>query len=87
MSHIRTLAGRNEVDLVVEYDGGRVFGIEIKASSAPSSSDARHLVWMREQLGDRFQAGAVFHTGPEVLRLAPQVVALPICALWGRRAV
>lgn len=83
LSHIRTGGGRNEVDLVVEYDGGRIFGIEIKATSIPRTSDARHLFWLAEQVGDRFAGGVVFHTGPEVLELGPRVLALPICSLWG----
>jgi hypothetical protein len=41
-----------EHDLVIEYGGGRVAGLEIKASAAPKSSDARDLVWLREELGD-----------------------------------
>jgi predicted AAA+ superfamily ATPase len=83
LAHIRTGGGRNEVDLVVEYDGGRVFGIEIKATSVPRSTDARHLFWLAEQLGDRFAGGVVFHTGPELIELGPGVLALPICSLWG----
>src|ERR1700692_4785188 len=39
--------------------------------------------WLREQLGERFLAGAVLHTGPRPFRLAERVFALPICALWG----
>jgi uncharacterized protein len=86
MSHIRTGGGRNEVDVVIEYDGGRVFGVEIKATSVPRASDARHLVWLREHLGDRFAGGVVFHTGPATVDLGPGVLALPICALWGDAA-
>jgi uncharacterized protein len=83
MSHVRTAGGRNEVDLVVEYDGGRVFGIEVKASSVPKVADARHLSWLEEELGDRFLGGVVFHTGPDIIRFGQKIVALPICALWG----
>ena len=83
LSHIRTGGGRNEVDLVIEYDGGRVFGIEIKATSVPRPRDARHLFWLAEALGDQFAGGVVFHTGPEMLELGPRVLALPLCSLWG----
>ncbi|WP_205528530.1 ATP-binding protein [Desertimonas flava] len=86
LAHVRTAGGRNEVDLVVEYDGGRVYGIEIKASSAPRPDDARHLRWLADELGDRFAGGVVFHTGPDSIRLGPDVVALPICSLWGTPA-
>lgn len=83
LSHLRTDGGRQEVDLLVEYDGGSVFGIEIKASASPTVRDARHLAWLAEQLGDDFLGGAVFHTGPEIIRLEERIHALPICALWG----
>jgi uncharacterized protein len=86
LSHLRSAGGRQEVDLLVEFDGGRLFGIEIKASAAPSPDDARHLYWLREQLGDKFVGGVVFHTGPEIIRFADDIVALPICALWGSDA-
>jgi uncharacterized protein len=83
LSHLRSAGGRHEVDLMVEFDGSRMVGIEIKATAAPTPDDARHLFWLRQELGDRFIGGVVFHTGPEILRFADDVVALPICALWG----
>lgn len=86
VAHIRTAGGRQEVDLVVEFGAGRVHGIEIKATSRPRVADARHLLWMAEHLGDRFIGGTVFHTGPGIIELAPRIVALPICALWGTAA-
>ncbi len=81
--HLRTQGGRQEVDLLVELDAGKVLGIEIKASSAPSRHDAAHLCWLRDELGDRFVAGAVLHTGPAVYPLDSKILAVPICAIWG----
>lgn len=81
--HLRTEGGRREVDLVAELAGRRVIGIEIKAAAAPTARDARHLVWMRDELGDRFVAGVVLHTGPRLYELADKIVAAPICTLWG----
>lgn len=82
LHHVRTKEGRQEIDLVVE-SAGSVLGIEFKASAAPSADDARHLTWMRDLLGDRFLAGAVVHTGPEVFVVADRILAVPLCALWG----
>ena len=63
--------------------GGRyVVAVEIKAHSAPTPHAARHLVWLREQLGDRFLAGVVLHTGPRIYRLDDRVVAAPIASIW-----
>ncbi|MBC7460566.1 MAG: DUF4143 domain-containing protein [Thermoleophilia bacterium] len=80
--HLRTEAGRHEIDLLAERAGGNVVAIEVKASAAPTAGDAAHLGWLRDRLGDRFQHGVVFHTGPHAYSLGDRVTALPICALW-----
>jgi predicted AAA+ superfamily ATPase len=82
LHHLRQEKGQHEVDIIVEYGGGRVFAFEIKASSAPTNQDARHLAWLRAELGDRFVGGAVLHTGPRAFRLGDDLVAAPIAALW-----
>jgi uncharacterized protein len=83
LHHLRARDGGHEVDLIAELPGDRVLAIEIKATAAPAGSDARHLLWLRDRLGERFLAGAVLHTGPRSFQLAERVFALPICALWG----
>lgn len=81
--HARSHQGRNEIDLLAELAADRVVGIEVKASASPSAKDARHLSWLREQIGDRFIRGIVMHTGPRTYELADDITAVPICALWG----
>ncbi len=81
--HLRQEDGRHEVDIVVEYGGGRIFALEVKAGAAPRREDARHLRWLKEQLADRFIGGAVLHTGPSAFELDQGIVAAPIAALWG----
>lgn len=81
--HLRTKAGREEIDIIVELPGGKLIAIEIKASAAPTSKDARHLRWLRDRVPDRFAVGAVLHTGPDSFRLDDDIVALPICTMWG----
>lgn len=83
MYHLRTESGRHEIDLVVEREAGRVLGIEVKACAAPRDEDAKHLHWLRGELGARFIAGAVLHTGPSIYRLGDRILAIPICAIWG----
>lgn len=80
--HLREKDGRHEIDLLAEMAGGDVIAIEIKATAAPTSSDARHLAWLRDRLGPRFLAGAVLHTGPRPFTLDERILALPICTLW-----
>jgi len=81
--HLRTRAGRQEVDLVIELSAGRVLGLEFKAGAAPDASDARHLRWLADEIGTDFAAGAVVHSGSQVYELAERVWAIPMCALWG----
>ncbi len=82
LHHLRTAGGREEIDLLAEMPGGRVAAIEVKASAAVGRRDARHLVWLRDRLGDRFAAGVVLHTGPDVFELDDRVMAAPISTIW-----
>ncbi|MFV1958502.1 MAG: ATP-binding protein [Planctomycetota bacterium] len=82
LHHLRQERGRHEVDLVLELDGRRVLGVEIKASSAPSRQDARHLRWLRDRIGERFVAGVLLHTGPATYSLGERITAAPISTLW-----
>lgn len=80
--HLRSEQGRHEVDIVVEYADGSVFGFEVKSGGGPSADDAKHLCWLRDELGERFIGGAVLHCGPRRYPLGERIVAAPICALW-----
>lgn len=79
--HLRQEQGRREIDIVAELGAQRVIGIEVKAG-APTSSDGRHLTWLRDEYGDRFLAGIILHTGPLTYQLADRVTAAPIATLW-----
>lgn len=82
LHHLRTKAGREEVDIVIEMPGGKLLGLEITASAAPRPSDAHHLRWLRDRFPDRFIAGAVLHTGPDIIELDHRILALPISTFW-----
>ena len=81
--HLREKNGRRELDMVAELRADRVVALEVKASAAPSVEDARHLMWLRDELGERFLAGAVLHTGPRGFMLSQRIFALPIASIWG----
>jgi hypothetical protein len=78
--HLREKNGRREVDLLAELAAHHVVALEVKATAAPRPSDTRHLAWLRDQLGDRFIAGAVLHAGP--FTLGDRILALPIATMW-----
>lgn len=80
--HLRQEQGRREIDLIAELGAERIIGIEIKADSAPGQSAASHLAWLRDELGERFVAGVVLHTGPRTYALGERITAAPICTLW-----
>ena len=80
--HAREKDGRREIDIVGELGTG-IVAVEVKATAAPTISDAVHLSFLRDRLGDRFLGGAVLHTGPRAFVLSDRILALPICALWG----
>ena len=81
--HLRESHGRREVDLMIETASGDIAAMEIKAASSPDASSARHLVWLRDGLGERFRVGVVFHTGSLPYRLDDRIFAIPICMIWG----
>ncbi|MFN0282062.1 MAG: ATP-binding protein, partial [Kineosporiaceae bacterium] len=56
--------------------------VEVKAGTVPTRKDAKHLLWLRDELGAGFARGIVFHTGPQPFELDERVWAVPIAALW-----
>jgi predicted AAA+ superfamily ATPase len=83
LHHLRTEQGRHEIDVIAELGGERVIGIEIKAGAAPTAGDAKHLIWLRDHLDEKFVGGVVLHTGPRLYDLDDGIVAAPISAIWG----
>lgn len=81
--HLRTHGGRQEVDAVFDLGRGRAVALEFKAANAVGVADAKHLFTLRTELGERFLAGAVLHTGPDMFELGERIYAVPLCAIWG----
>lgn len=75
---------QREVDIVIERHDGEVIGVEIKASATPSVSDFKGLSYLRDNLGPRFKAGVVLHTGADTLPFGDRLAAVPINGLWSR---
>ncbi|HOA88089.1 ATP-binding protein [Propioniciclava tarda] len=81
LSHYRE-AGGAEVDLLVELRGGKVLGLEVKASSTARPDHATGLMRLRDRLGDDFVAGVVLHLGERAWNMGERLWALPVAALW-----
>ena len=83
LHHLRSQRGEHEIDLIAEF-GFRVAAFEVKTGSAPTTRDARHIAWLRDQIPpEQFAGGVVFHTGRHRRRLAEGIEAVPIAGLWG----
>jgi hypothetical protein len=81
MFHYRSHAGR-EVDVVLEGSGGRLVGIEVKASSTISADDLRGLRALQADRPKRFHRGLVLYRGRSVVPFAANLHAVPVDALW-----
>lgn len=79
--HCRTRGGEHEIDLVVVRDDERVVGIEVKMSATVEDDDAKHLRWLRDQLGDDFADGIIVTTGPEAYRRKDGIGVVPLALL------
>lgn len=73
-------------------DGGPrgVVGVKVEAGDRAGLHEARHLLWLRDQLGGRFTAGVVLHTGPRPPTVLLQasggagggIWSAPVATLW-----
>jgi predicted AAA+ superfamily ATPase len=79
--YYRTANGR-EVDYVLEAPGGRLVGVEVKASATVGGSDLKGLQDLSETAGSRFHRGVLLYTGRSVIPFGPRLHALPLSALW-----
>jgi predicted AAA+ superfamily ATPase len=79
--HLRTKEGRQEVDLIVERRDQRIVAIETKLSGAVTDNDVRHLLWLRDTLGDDVLDLVVVNTGPFAYRRPDGVAVVPAALL------
>lgn len=86
LGHWRTSDGA-EVDLVVEYDDGRVVAFEAKASERASGKEIGGLAQLRDLLGERFIGGIMLTTGTRSYTYQNRLHVMPIDRLWTPVAV
>ena len=80
--HLRTNGGRHEVDLIVKLENNKLIAFEFKAGSSLTISDAKHLIWLKEEIGDRLIAGVVLHAGSSIYQLENRIYAIPLSSFW-----
>ncbi|MFD7309485.1 ATP-binding protein [Promicromonospora sp. NPDC059942] len=81
VSHFRDAKGRHEVDLIVEGQGRRLVALEVKLTASPGDKDVRHLLWLKEKLGDALTDMAVITTGKYAYRRQDGVAVIPAALL------
>lgn len=78
--HLRTWRGDHEVDLVVDSGHG-VIAFEVKLGAVPDDHDVRHLLWLRDQLGDELRDAVVVTTGAWAYRRPDGIAVVPAALL------
>lgn len=81
VKHLRLQGGRHEVDLIVERADQRVLAIEVKLGGSVVESDVKHLLWLRDQVGDELIDAIVVHTGPRAYRRTDGIAVVPAALL------
>lgn len=79
--HFRDRSGI-EIDLILEHGDGRIVAIEVKSAATVSQQDVRHLVWLRDKLGDQFIHGFILYTGTHTHSFGDRITATPVASLW-----
>ncbi|MCP5156193.1 MAG: ATP-binding protein [Ectothiorhodospiraceae bacterium] len=81
LSHLRSHGGDQEVDLIVERSDQRIIGIEVKLGRTVDDDDVRHLLWLRERIGEDLLDAVVINTGPEAYRRRDGIAVVPAALL------
>ena len=81
VSHYRDRNGRHEVDFIVGRNHQQVLGIEVKLSATVDDRDVRHLLWLREQLGESLVDMVIVTTGADAYRRPDGVAVVPLALL------
>lgn len=81
VAHFRTRNGDREVDFIVEGHDRKIVAFEVKLTPAPTTTDVRHLLWLRDKLGNKVHDLCVLTTGVEAYRRPDGVAVIPLALL------
>jgi len=81
LHHFRTPKGI-EVDVVIEFEGGEVVGVEVTQSQTVTGEDFRGLHELAKLAGKRFRTGVILYLGRRVVPFGKSLFAVPLAALW-----
>lgn len=78
---------RNEVDIVIEDQSGRIVGIEVKAAATATTHDFAGLRKLADASGGRFALGLLLYDHNKIVPFGDRLFAAPISTLWGVSAL
>lgn len=81
LHHLRTPGGRQEVDLIVEGPGRRVVALEVKLTATSEPRSFKHLLWLKDRLGDDLVDAAVITAGKYAFRRPDGIAVIPAALL------
>lgn len=81
VGHLRTKNGDREIDIIVEGPDMRCVALEVKLADTVQDEDARHLLWLGEQLGERLADQVLLYTGAHAYRRPDGVAVVPLALL------
>lgn len=73
---------RDEVDLIVEREDGKVAAVEVTAASRIQTAKLRGLMKLRDRLKSQFLGGVVLYTGVHAYTHESGLHVVPIARLW-----
>ncbi|MFM9877592.1 MAG: ATP-binding protein [Rhodoglobus sp.] len=80
VSHLRTRNGDHEVDFIV-HRGAACVALEVKLGATVDDFDVRHLLWLKQQLGENLRDMVVVNTGARAYRRTDGVAVVPAALL------
>ncbi|MEY3182406.1 MAG: hypothetical protein RLZ35_391 [Pseudomonadota bacterium] len=74
---------KREIDFLLENEEGDILGIEVKAGSAVTHEQFKHLRWFAENIAKNQQfIGIVLYTGENVVPFGEGFWAVPMHLMW-----
>jgi len=79
--HLRTGNGDHEIDFILEKPDGRFIAVEAKLNGSATEADQKHLVWLKNKMGDQMIDGMVITTGQHAYRTRQGMLSVPLALL------
>lgn len=81
VTHFRTQGGDREIDFIVERGHNQLIACEAKATEVPTDEDVRHLLWLKQKLGEQVKDLMILTTGRYAYRRPDGVAVVPLALL------